>query len=104
MKSITIPKADYGFSIPFIVLQPSGLPLNLTDMTITLKVWRPGMPEDLLVSGSCSIDVAASGTCHYVVTSTDFQVEGTFDAELELTQSGMRESVLPFQIIVSESG
>ena len=104
MQRITIPKSDYGFDIDFTVQDSSGSAYDLTGYTVTLKVWSPGVPGTLLIDDSCTIDDASSGTCHYSVSSGDFDTVGIYHGELELTQAGIVESTEVFGITVSESG
>lgn len=104
MKTITIPKGDYGFPQPFEILQEDDLtPRDLTGFTVTLKVWTPNVPGTPLLSGGCVVDTPALGLCHYTVQSGNFATAGTFDAELELTMAGKKESTYKFRIKVTES-
>jgi len=103
MADLTIPKGDYGYYLNFTVQDSAGNAYNLTGYTITLKVWRQGVPG-LVMSGNCDIVVAASGTCRYMVVSGAFNKAGTYQAELELTKSGVVvESTANFEVEVEES-
>jgi hypothetical protein len=102
MADLTVPKGDYGYDINFTVKDADAVAYNLTGYTITLKVWSKGV-AGLLLSGACTIVVAASGTCKYSVAAGNFSVAGTYDAELELTKSGIVESTVAFTIAVGES-
>ena len=102
--ALTIPKGDYGYNLNFTVQDADGNAFNLTGYTITLKVWAPNVPGTLKFSGACTIDVAASGTCHYVLVSGNFDTVARYQAELELTKSGVVSSTRPFIIVVEESG
>lgn len=104
MADLTIPKGDKGYYLNFTVKDNSGTAYDLTDYTITLKVWSINAPDTLLVSGACSIVVAASGTCRYNVADGDFDTEGTYMLELELTKSGVIESTKAYTVDVVESG
>jgi len=104
MTTIYIPSSDMGFNLNFTVKNADGSAFNLTGYTIKLKVWRAGQPGLLLLNGSCGIDNATAGTCHYTITATDFTSVGTFKAELELTKTGIIESTKTFGIEVMESG
>ena len=57
----------------------------------------------MLMSGDCAIVVAADGTCRYSVVAGAFNRPGTYQAELELTKSGVVESTQNFEIEVKES-
>lgn len=102
MADLTIPQGDKGYYIQFTVQDSDGVAYNLTGYTITLKVWREGQPG-LVMSGACSILVAGSGTCRYLVVAGDFRQVGTYLAELELTKSGVVESTSNFELEVAKS-
>ena len=104
MDSITIPKNDYGWNLDFTCKKFDGTIKTLTDYTIKLKMWRPGTSDTLLLNASCTIDDAAAGTCHYTIQENDFDTKGRYYAELELTKTGIVESVETFIIAVVESG
>ena len=104
MTTIYIPSSDAGFNLAFTIKSADGNVYNLTGYTIKLKVWRVGQPGLLLLNGSCDIDSAPDGTCHYTITASDFTSVGTFKAELELTKAGVIESTKTFGIEVMESG
>ena len=104
MTTIYIPSSDAGFNLGFTIKDANGSAYNLTGYTIKLKVWRAGQPGLLLLNGSCDIDNATVGTCHYTITATDFTSVGIFKAELELTKIGVIESTGSFDIEVIESG
>jgi hypothetical protein len=100
---LTVPKGDYGYNLNFTVKKADDTAFPLTGYTITLKMWKPGVPGTILTSGACVIDVAASGTCHRVVASGDFDTVGQYYAELEMTQAGIVESTDTFVLNVQES-
>jgi len=104
VETITISKGDYGFYLSFTVNDSDDEAYDLTDYTITLKVWAPGKPETLLIDSACSPVVAASGTCRYLVQEENFDTKGRYVGELELTEEGVIESTEPFVIVVKESG
>jgi hypothetical protein len=104
MESLTIPKDDYGYNLDFTIQKADGSEKVLTGYTIKLKMWKPGIPGTLLLDGTCTIDDADAGTCHYTIQEDDFDTKGRFHAELELTKAGVEESTEPFIIYVVESG
>lgn len=112
MKRITIPKDDYGFKLPFTIQDSDGTVVDLSTYTMTLKVWKPGVPDTLIVTGTCSTEDAASasaGKCYYSVTTdasatADFHTVGRYHAEIELTKTGVIESTEIFGITIVESG
>ena len=104
MEEIIVPKGDFGYNINFTVTDANDDAYDLTDYTVTLKLWRPSNPGTLILEEECTIDVAASGTCHYTVQSGDFDTTTTYAGELEATATGKEESVKKFRLVVSESG
>ena len=83
-------KDEYGFNVPFIVRdKQTGNPFDLSGYTITFYMWLPNATSNKVNGGACVIDVAASGTCHYVVLSGDFDSPGSYNWELVLTAVGV---------------
>jgi hypothetical protein len=102
--TLTVPRNDKGYYLNFTVQYADGTAFNLTGYTIGVKVWAPGRPDNPVLSGTGAIVVAASGTCKYLITATDFPNAGLYNLELELTQSGVIESTRSYILEVSESG
>jgi len=101
---ITIAKGDKGYNLGFTVTDDLGVVKDLTGYTVKLKMWAPGVPGTLVINGTCVVDSAALGTCHYVIGSTDLATAGRYSAELELTTLTVTESTELFTIIIKESG
>jgi len=99
---IKIPKGTYGIALNFTVYNNDGTAHDLTDLTVTLKVWKAG--QSLLVNSACSLDVAASGTCHYTIVDGDFDTAGRYLWELELTKASYKDNTEPGELFVAESG
>ena len=99
-----IPKGDKGYNLAFTVTDNLGTVKNISAYTIKLKMWAPGVPGTLIINGACVIDSGANGTCHYVIGATDMVTAGRYQAELELTSTGIIESTEPFTIVIKESG
>ncbi len=104
METLYFPKNDKGYILTFTITNSAGTVRNLTDYTVTLKVWAADIPGTLVVSGACSKTDPTNGVCTYTPTATDFDAAATYDAEIELTATGIVESTERFQIIVEESG
>jgi hypothetical protein len=104
MTILYVPKGDKGYNKNFTIKNFDGSAFDLTGYTITLKYWKPGNPGTLLLSGACVIDVAASGTCHYALADGNFASVGKFEAEIELTKTGIVKSTRVFDLEVTESG
>ena len=103
-REITIPKGDYGYNLAFVATDASGNEYNLTDYTLTFKVWTYNIPATLLLSGACVIDPGDNWKCSYTVASGDFDTEGEFEGELEITKAGAVESFRRIRLLVRESG
>jgi hypothetical protein len=81
---------DYGYLIPFTLLDGNSSPVNLTGASLTLKVQSAQDPTatDLVLTGSMAIDSATAGTCHYTVANGDFPNPGTFLTMVVATFAG----------------
>lgn len=90
--------------LSFTVKDAAGNAFDLTGYTITFKMWRKGIPGTLVVSGTGAIVNATAGTCKYTVASGDFNTVGLYSAEVELTKTGVVQSVEVFDLEVKESG
>lgn len=104
MADLTIPKSDKGFNLSFTVYDADGEIYPLTDYTVTLKVWKPGVPGTLVVNSACNVSNATAGTCTYAVNAADFASIADYKMELELTKANFRESTQNYDIKVEESG
>ncbi|MHC4800296.1 MAG: BppU family phage baseplate upper protein [Planctomycetota bacterium] len=101
---LRIPVDTKGPRISFTVYDNDGTAHDLTGLTVTFKVWKPKRPGTLIVEGSVTLDVAASGTCYYVITDDDFKKPGTYKWELELTKANYQDQTDPGELVVTESG
>lgn len=101
---IYIPMRDYGYNIAFTLLDASGDVFNPTGYTVTLKVWTYDIPSTLLLTGVGGITDPANGKVYYTIASGNFNTEGVFMGEIELTKAGAVESFRTFVIHVTESG
>lgn len=99
-----VPKGDFGYNLLFTVLDPDNTnqPYDLFGYIVCLKIWRKGIPG-LMLNKPCTIVDAAAGQCSYPIESGDFHTIGVYEAELELTKSGVEQSSDNFTIIVEES-
>ncbi len=104
MADLTVKVGDKGYYLNFTVQDSTGTAYTLTGYTITFKVWKADNPGTLWLSGACSIVVAASGTCRYLTTATDFPTAGDYVWELELTQSGVIENTETYTLKVESTG
>ena len=103
-KDIYIPKGDYGYDIDFTLYDGTGDVFDPTGYTVTLKVWTYDVPSTLLLTGVGGITDAANGKVYYTVAIHDFDDEGVFIAEIELTKVGAVESFRTHVLHITESG
>jgi len=102
--NLKISQNDYGKPITFTLYESDGTTArNLTGYTATFKVWTPGSPTSVILSGVCTVDSEAGGICHYQPVAGDFPTVGLYNAEIELTASGVVDSIIPFTLEVQES-
>ena len=101
--TITTGKNDYGFNLAFTIYDSDGNARNITGYTVTLKVWKAGRPKELVINSACTVDVAASGTCHYTIAANDFREAARYNYELELTKEGVVDSSESGIIVVEDS-
>ena len=105
MSKLTVALNDFGYRLSFTVQDSSGTAYSIATYTVTLKVWKQGVPGTLFLEEACTPLVAADGTCYYDVKDDDFDTGGRYSAELELTIGATNvESTETFTITVLESG
>jgi len=100
LATITVATADFGYTIPFIVQDSTGTALNISTYTVTLKAWLPATPTVFVVNDATTQDTPASGTCHYVVVTGDFDTAGIYLGKLVLTKTGETLSTETFAVVV----
>jgi len=104
MADLVIPQNDIGYNLNFTIKEDDGTAVTLTGYTITFKVWQAGYPGTLIVNDACTIDVAASGTCHYTIQAGDFADMDDLKFDLVLTKAGVILSSKKYSLEVEESG
>ena len=101
MQTFEVQQGSYGWNMDFTCTDSSGTAFNLTGYTATLKVWKEGRTT-MYLSGGCTTDVAASGTCHYSVLTTNFDEIYKFYARIEATKASTVVKFEKFWIDVVE--
>lgn len=84
MAITTIVRNDSGFPLDFTVQDSDGTAIDLTDSTILFKMAIPFASTNK-INSACTITVAADGTCRYVAQSGDFDTNGIYEVELQIT-------------------
>jgi hypothetical protein len=102
---LIVPKGDYGYSLTFYVKNDDAgeTVFDLTDYTVTLKLWPAGRAGAPYLSGVCVIEDAVAGKCYYTIKSGDLDKVGIFSLELQMTKMGKKESTRSYQLQVTES-
>ena len=103
MADLTVAQGDYGFNLAFTVQTGTGGAYDLTSKVVTLKMWAPGNPGVLKLSASTTLVIASTGTCQYTPASTDFVATGHYYMELEMTETGKKDSTKSYTLDVVES-
>lgn len=85
MDIIEIPLGDKGYNVPFTIQDANGSVINLTNYTVTLKAWEVGSPSTLKINAVCTVDEAASGTCHYTTTGNENSTPGYLQGKIVLS-------------------
>ena len=89
--NINVVRGDKLYNINFTVKQASlsdpseTLPINLSGASIKFKVAPINNISSLSTNGTCTVLVAADGTCYYTVQNSDFVTVGQYRGELEVT-------------------
>lgn len=79
---------DYGYELPFTLLDGNGDAVNITDASLAITVQDAQDPSgEALFTGSMNVDRGPAGICHYTVASGNFPNPGTFLAQVTATWS-----------------
>lgn len=77
---------DIGTSLLFTLEQADGTAWDLSGATVAL-VMSGGNPFTKYTR-TCTVDSAANGTCHYILTALDTVVAGAFKLEVTIDLGG----------------
>jgi hypothetical protein len=95
---------DYGYNINFTVKDTDGTVVNLTGIEAIYFRVREVDSDRNILNGTCSVVVAASGTCKYTVQNNDFDKEGNYTGGLVLKYSSVKKvTTKDFAITVKRS-
>jgi len=101
---LVVSKGDKGIGLgPWTVKDSSGTVVDLTDYTITFKVWTDGSSDSPTVEQACTKDDAEAGECSYTIQAADFDTAGDYLWELELTKTGVQWSSPASALTVEDS-
>lgn len=98
--TLNIVQSDSLYNLNFTLQNNAGVAINLSGATLALKVQKQ---EEAAIkfTGAMVIDVAASGTCHYIVQPTDFDEEGQYYAEIVITFASTEVLTFPNILIIA---
>jgi hypothetical protein len=81
-------QGDYGYELPFTLEDGDGNAVDITSAALVLNVQDSQDPsQEVLFSGSMTVDNGPDGTCHYTVAQGNFPNPGTFIAQIIATWS-----------------
>ena len=103
MSDLTIKRGDFGFYLQGTMQDSDGAVFNLTNYTVTLKVWELGQWRYPIVSGTCEVTSSTEGRFRYTVGTNDFLVTGTYEAAARATKTGAQETTNTYTLEVKES-
>ena len=107
MSNLSVPHGDKGFIITFTVYTDNTFTVvkDLTGYIVKVKAWPPGSPTNPVINTACALTATPTdGKANWTVLAADTAAAiGTYDAELEMTQSGVIESTQNFRISITES-
>lgn len=95
---IEIIKGDYGYSYKFYLKEPDGSVSNLDGATLKLRAKHS--EKDIAVEKEVSVLTAAAGTCLYTLGENDFQTDGVYYGEIEVSKESQLATYQGFTIIV----
>lgn len=93
---IDIVAGDKGYALTFTLENSDGTAFDITGMDCSLKVQKQG-ESSLAFTGSMTVTDGAAGMCEYSVAEGDFDDQGSYYAEIEVSGGG---SVVTFSDIV----
>ena len=93
MSQLTLIQSDYGYDIQFSVVDNNGSPVVLSGSTVMFKVANYVSLPTLIVDATCSITNSALGLCKYTVSNGDFDVVGSYKAELNINYTSPEKVV-----------
>jgi hypothetical protein len=106
VNTVVIKKGTKGDPIVFPITDINGNVKDLSGLTATLKAWNPGDPETLIIDALCSTGADPTlGICTYTPVAGELDDNNVrYQAEIELTETGVIIGTETFKIVVEESG
>jgi len=106
-EDVRVKAGHYGYNETFYYKDSDGNVVELNDYTAKFKVWPAGVPDDLLVEGSCDIPDPDNGVLQYAVQEGDFEADDVgkdWKYEIEISKDGVVDGCITGNLFVEESG
>lgn len=87
MEKIKIVKGDFGYKLEFYLKNSEGTTIDLTGATVTFKAKRL-RKTTLDINQSMTIENATEGHVSYTVQDGNFDMDGRYEAEIEVVITG----------------
>ncbi len=85
MTEIKVIRGDFGYTLNFTLKDSNDNVFDLSTATqLLFRVQNPGLAS-LKFSSAMSIISATAGTCKYVVEDGDFDEDGDYNAEIQIS-------------------
>jgi hypothetical protein len=93
-------RGDSAIPVDIEIRNDEGEPYVLTGKTVTMKAQKINAAA-VKISSACTVVSATEGIVRYTFSSADLDTAGVFDAELEMTSSGFKETIVlgRFQVV-----
>jgi hypothetical protein len=87
MTLVTLYKDRIGYTISLVLTEDDGTPIDLTNATVTIKLYSTGT-DTLKWSNTATVDDASNGLAHYDSVAGDFDTTGAFYSLIDMVYSG----------------
>jgi hypothetical protein len=75
---------DHSYPLNFTLQDSTGAALDISTATLAFNMQLVS-DSSVQTTGTMAVDDGTSGTCHYTVSSSDFPVAGTYNAQVLVT-------------------
>ena len=91
---------SYGIILLFRITElDTGNPKDISGLDVQFKMWE-SQDSSLKIDAPCTIYDGSNGECTYKVKEEDFNDNGTYESELQLSKIGYLETTETFKIII----
>jgi hypothetical protein len=87
---LIIEQGSYGYGVGIDCYKEDDVtPVDLSVYgAVYLKVWVPGVPGTILLTGTCSVSGTSHNVANYLLKLHDFDVVGTFSGNIQGVNAG----------------